>query len=96
MKYQLIHKYREEVFVPLLAIENNMAFLEEKEYPNIITSEGIECKINKFLFVNPLSEEGRDLIKYIYNIPLQDFLLKWYKNMPFDGLMFCWIKMEKI
>lgn len=96
MKYQLIHKYREEVFVPLLAIENNMAFLEEKEYPNIITSEGIECKINKFLFINPLSEEGRNLIKNIYNIPLQDFLLKWYNSTPFDGLMFCWIKMEKI
>ena len=96
MKYQLTPKYREEVFVPLLAIENNMSFLEQKEYPNIITSEGIECKINKFLFVNPLSEQGRKLIEDIYNIPLQDFLIKWYNSMPFDGLMFCWIKMEKI
>ena len=82
--------------MPLLAIEKNMSFLEEKEYPNIITSEGIECKINKFLHVNPLSEQGRKLIEDIYNIPLQDFLIKWYNSMPFDGLMFCWIKMEKI
>ena len=82
--------------MPLLAIEKNMSFLEEKEYPNIITSEGIECKINKFLHVNPLSEKGRKLIEDIYNIPLQDFLIKWYNSMPFDGLMFCWIKMEKI
>lgn len=96
MIYQLTHRYRKEVFVPLLAMKNNMAFLEEKEYPNIITSEGIECKINKFLFVNPLSEQGRKLIEDIYNIPLQDFLIKWYNSMPFDGLMFCWIKMEKI
>lgn len=96
MIYQLTHRYRKEVFVPLLAIENNMSFLEEKEYPNIITSEGIECKINKFLHVNPLSEQGRKLIEDIYNIPLQDFLIKWYSSMPFDGLMFCWIKMEKI
>ena len=95
MIYKISHRYREEVFVPLLAIEDNMNFLKE-DYQVVETSEGIQCKVTSFTFLNAVGKEGRELIKTLYDMSLEVFLVRWHGVTNMSGLMFCWIKMKKI
>lgn len=90
------HNYLPQIYVPLLAIENNIDFICSEPYPDIITADNVVCRVALIEYVNPLSEKGREIIKDIYKIEVGSFLALWYKKIEFEGLNFCFITLKRI
>lgn len=90
------HAFLPQIFVPTLAIEDNIEFLfNDEDYDDIITSDDVVCKVVKLEYVNPLSERGKEIIKDIYKRNIEFFLVNWYERVNFQGLNFCFITLEK-
>lgn len=84
-----------QIYVPLLAIENNIDFICSEPYPDIITADNIECRVALIEYINPLSKKGMEIIKDIYKIEVGSFLTLWYNKIEFEGLNFCFISLNR-
>jgi len=91
-KYIVRHDPSNELVIPLSALTNNIDFLLSKSKKSVIFSDGTEKEVKEYREINILSEEGKDIIKRIYNISWYKFIEVWYKKNSFESLSFLWIK----
>lgn len=90
-----MNRFADEVYLPIAAIENNVGYLLDKK-PTILTSDGKEAEILESRHINPLSEEGISLIRRLYGMALDYFLLKWYRETEFVTLDFLHLKLKEL
>lgn len=93
-KHNIKHDPSKEVFVPLIAIENNIDFMMSKSKRLVIFTDGTEKEVKEWEEVNILSDEGKELASRIYGISWHKFLEVWYSKCYFDSLSFLWIKFK--
>lgn len=95
-KYIVQHTAKEEVIIPLAAINNNIYFLMDKSKEKYVqTSDNFTCKVISEELVHICALEND--INRIYGINVWTFIKKWYRAMPFfDSMFFCKMRLEKI
>lgn len=89
------HRYRDELLIPYMGIENNVQFFLSKGDKQVVTSDGIMAKV--------IWKEERHLctlvddIQRLYNLSLQDFILRWYNaDKRIDSMIFVHLKLSKL
>lgn len=89
------HNFRQEMFVPVIAIEDNYAFLRNGK-KQLITMDGVTCNVKKQETIHVLSKEAVQIILSIYGYHLVKFLMSWYAKFPnMDSMWFVYLKLEK-
>lgn len=92
--HHVSHNFRDEIIVPIIAIENNITFMINKGDRYIIFHDGVKAKVSevqeKHIF--ELEEE----IKRLYNCEVWTFVNKWYATYKImDSMTFVCIKVRK-
>lgn len=92
--HHVSHNFREEIIVPIIAIENNITFMINKGDRYIIFHDGVKAKVTevKEKHICELEEE----IKRLYNCEIWTFVKKWYATYKsMDSMTFVCIKVIK-
>lgn len=95
--YIINHSYKPAILVPLLAISNNFDFLTNENRYNIkaIMQDGTPVIIDRWEYMNILSEKTDNIIREIYGIDVLSFARKWYRSLPIDSLNFIYMQLSK-
>ena len=90
------HRFREEIIIPYVALDNNISFLLSKGEKEIITADGLTCKVIECQEKHICELE--DKIKQLYNgIDCWSFIKRWYvTKKSMDSLHFIYLKLEKL
>lgn len=88
------HNFAQEVIVPLGAISYNIDVLRGVE-KKIVTSDNVECVIQKIEEIHALSTDAESLILRLYNINPYTYLKIWNKKISISGLWLAYIKLKK-
>ena len=95
--FKIKHKYKERIFVPYVAIENNMQFFEEymrNKVCDVITSDGIECKAIEVK--ERCVIDIANTILQVYSMSAWEYLKLWHKTYPqMDSITFLEMKLTK-
>lgn len=94
IKHNIQHQPSEELFVPLIAVENNIDFLTSKSKKLVIFTDVTEKEVKEWKEINILSGEGKQLVSRIYGISWHKFLEVWYSKCYFDSLSFLYINFK--
>lgn len=79
--YKVNHRYREEIIVPIVAIHKFVDFITTPlKDKNIITTDGVKCRVYKIYTENLCALEEKVLS--LYQISAWDFLKKWHSVYP--------------
>lgn len=92
--HKVRHKYREEIIVPYIAVQNNIDFILNKGERYLLTADSIKAKVLGCKEVHIC--ELKDEINRLYGMSAWDYICKWHdaeKNM--DSLHFLHIKLRK-
>lgn len=89
------HRYREEVIIPYVALDNNISFLISKGEKKVITADGITCKVIELKEVHICELEEK--INELYKIDCWSFIKRWYSTKKtMDSLHFIYLKLKKL
>lgn len=77
-QHKVKHKWREEIIVPYLAVQNNVPFICDKGEKHIITADGIKALVLKKKEYHMCEMEG--IVKRLYGMEVWPFVLRWYNN----------------
>lgn len=89
------HRYRDEVIIPFVGIENNVDFIMSKGNKMIKCADGVDAKVVEWKDVH-ICELEKD-IQDIYHIDAWSFLKRWYNTEKrMDSMTFIKMKLEKI
>lgn len=89
------HRYRDELLVPYIGIENNVQFFLSKGDKSVVTSDGITAKVleMKERHLCTLEED----IQRIYGISPWYFITRWYNaDKRIDSMIFVHLKLSKL
>lgn len=92
--HHVTHKYRDEICIPIIAIENNITFFTNKGERYIIFVDGTKAKVVDVQEKHICELE--ETIKRLYNCDCWTFVKKWYatyKNM--ESMVFVCINVRK-
>lgn len=92
--HKVRHKYRDEIIVPYIAVQNNIDFMLNKGERYLLTADGIKAKVmgSKEVHVCELEAD----IKRLYNLSAWDYLCKWYNSeKSMDSMHLLHIKLRK-
>lgn len=78
--HEVNHKFRSEIIVPLVAIHNNVSFLDSGNKDDIITADGITCEVISKHEVHICRLDGD--IQRLYGCTAWEFMQRWYKYCP--------------
>ena len=95
MIYRVLHTYKDEIFVPLLAISSNVDFLFDKKKRLLVTSDNIQAEVKYWESVHILSDEAKEIVKRMYNIDVYAFMRKWYASLDITSMEFIYAKLKK-
>ena len=88
------HRYRDELLVPYIGIENNVQFFLSKGDKSVVTSDGIMAKVLEMEECH-LCTLGED-IQRIYGISPWNFITKWYNaDERIDSMIFVHLKLSR-
>lgn len=89
-------KFKEEIFIPLVAIKDNIDFLCNDKDRECQTIDGIKCTAYNVKEIHIATEEAETIVKNIYNMDLLKFLRTWYKvDKKLNSMWFVRIKLKK-
>lgn len=92
--HKVLHRYRDEIVVPYIALRNNIDFMLNKGERYLITSDNIKAKVVECKEVHICDLE--DDIKRLYNILAWDFIKRWHgSDNRMDSMHFLKIKLKK-
>lgn len=94
--YKVNHRYRDEMIVPIVAIHKSIDFITSPlKDKNIITTDGVKCRIAKIYTENLCALEEKVLS--LYRISAWDFLKRWHSVYPDNlySLEFVVMKLDK-
>lgn len=95
MIYKVLHTFKNEIFVPLLAISSNADFLFDKKKRLIVTSDNIQAVVTRFDSLHILSDEARELVKRLYNVDVYSFMRKWHSALDIASMEFVYMNLKK-
>lgn len=95
MIYKVLHTFKDEIFVPLLAISPNVDFLFDKGEKLIVASDNIRAKVTRFNTIHVLSDEARELIKRLYGVDVYPFMKKWHSALDIASMEFVYMNLKK-
>jgi hypothetical protein len=95
MIYKVLHTFKDEIFVPLLAISSNVDFLFDKKKRLIVTSDNIQAVVTRFDSLHILSDEARELVKRLYNVDVYSFMRKWHSALDIASMEFVYMNLKK-
>lgn len=95
MIYKVLHTFKDEIFVPLLAISPNIEFLFDKKKKLIVTSDNIQTTVVRFERVHILSDKAQELVKRLYNVDVYSFMRRWYSALDITSMEFVYINLKK-
>ena len=95
MIYKILHTFREEVFIPILALSPNLAFVDDKKKKLVITSDNVRADVASWQSVHILSDEARELVKRLYNADIYPFMRKWYSALDISSMEFIYMNLTK-
>lgn len=95
MIYRVLHTYKDEIFVPLLAISSNVDFLFDKKKKLLVTSDNIQAEVKYWESVHILSDEAKEIVKRMYNIDVYAFMRKWYASLDITSMEFIYARLKK-
>lgn len=89
------HRYREELIVPYVGIDNNISFLLSKGKRKVVTADGFTCEVIECQEKHICELE--DKIKELYNgMNCWEFLKRWWSTKKsMDSLHFVYLKLKK-
>ena len=88
------HRYKDEIIIPYLALERNMALFSNKGEHHIIFSDGAKGKVITYKEVHIC--EAEEDIKRIYGMDAWTFMRRWYlADKGMDSMHFIYMKIEK-
>ncbi|MGN0929861.1 MAG: hypothetical protein ACI4N3_04435 [Alphaproteobacteria bacterium] len=95
-KHHIYHSFRDKIFVPMLAVSNNVDFLfYENDEKIVLMQDGILAKVKNWKTIHILSKEAEGIISMLYKIDVMTFLKKWYNSLPIETMEFLYIELEK-
>lgn len=95
MIYKVLHTFKDEIFVPLLAISPNVEFLFDKKKRLVVTSDNIQNMVVRFERMHILSDEAQELVKRLYNVDVYSFMKKWYSALDITSMEFIYMNLKK-
>ena len=94
-KYFIHHSFKSQIFVPLVAINNNVEFLYGQGDKICRMTDGIIARATKIEIIHIASERAEEIIKSIYGMNVLSFMRKWYNAVAFSTVQFIYIELEK-
>lgn len=95
-KHHIYHSFRDKIFVPMLAVSNNVAFIMyENEEKIVLMQDGTLAKVRGWRTIHILSKEAEEMVSMLYKIDVMSFLKKWYNSLPIETMEFLYIELEK-
>lgn len=92
--HKIRHKFREEMIVPYIAVQNNIDFMLNKGERYLLTADGIKAKVTECKEVHVC--ELKDDIKRLYDMDAWDYICRWYNaEKCINSLYFLHIKLRK-
>lgn len=95
--FKIRHKYKRHIFVPYVAIEDNLDFFKvyaRDKICHIITSDGIECDATNVKECCII--DAANTIIQIYSVSAWDYIKLWKKAFPYmDSLTFVEMDLNK-
>lgn len=92
--HKVRHKYRDEIIVPYIAVQNNIDFMLNKGDRYLLTADGAKAKVVECKEVHVC--DLKDDITRLYGMSAWDYICRWHtteKNM--DSLHLLHIKLRK-
>lgn len=98
MTYPILHNFKEEVFLPICAISDNIDFMLDKDEKRVITNDKVTCEVICVDYVHILSEEAKVLINRIYGMDdVYAFMKNWYNTLKYiQSMDFVHLRLKKI
>lgn len=78
--HQVIHKYKEEIIIPLAAIEENIEYILNKGKKCLVFSDGVKALVTYSKEVHIC--EAKNDIERLYGCTAWEFMEKWHKVKP--------------
>lgn len=95
MAYNINHRFKEEVIIPFVGLNDNVQFLCDKGEKQIICTDGTLCKLKQCEEKKIFDLESD--VQRIYGIDTWSFLKRWHSVAPkMDSLSFFKMKLEKL
>lgn len=92
--HKVRHKYRDEIIVPYIAVQNNIDFMLNRGDRYLITADNVKAKVLESKELHLL--ELKDDIKRLYGISAWDYICKWHSvDEHMDSLHLLHIKLRK-
>lgn len=95
MIYRVLHTFKDEVFVPLLAISPNVEFFFDTKKRLMVTSDNIQASVVTWESIHILSEEARELVKRLYDTDVYSFMKKWHAALDIASMEFVYMNLKK-
>lgn len=94
-EHHVLHKYRDVIVIPFVALQNNIDFVMSKGDHYVTTADGIHCKVVSWEEKHVCELE--DKIQELYQMDCWSYIKRWFKatkgNM--DSMHFLIIKLKK-
>lgn len=95
MKYNIRHKYKPIVYVPIVGIDDSVSFMLDTGQKSVITLDGYECDVKSVDVRNIIKCE--DEVNEIYGMTWYKFVAFWNNAMDnMRSLDFFRMEIEKI
>lgn len=92
--HHINHKFREEIIVPYVAIENNITYMTTKGEKHITFADGITAKVVESYEKHICELESK--IQSLYGIDAWSFVKRWFaSDKGMDSMHFVVIKVKK-
>lgn len=79
MRYSIRHKYKPVIYIPMVAIDNAIAFMIDTGAKSVMTLDGFECDVKSSEIKNIIQCDEE--VMEIYGIPWYSFVFAWNKSM---------------
>lgn len=92
--HKVQHRYRDEIIIPYIALQNNIDFMLNKGERYLITADNIKAKVIECKDVHICELENDVML--LYNMSAWDFIKRWHgADNRMDSMHFLKIKLKK-
>lgn len=95
MIYRIQHTFKDEIFLPILAIRSNCEWIFDKNKKMVVTSDKVMAKVTYEEKLHLLSQDAQEIIQRLYKTDVLSFARKWYSAMPISTMEFYYLRLER-
>lgn len=94
MEVFIHHKYKEEMIVPLCALNPNYELVLGEKISIVHTADGYDARCIEQSWVDILSYDTEDDLERLYGLSTIDYLRSWRKRLDFGSMYFLKLKLR--